>query len=184
MASETSATIVGFLTAWAKEKNIIRRSKVPAEKKVLAVVLCNSGYPYRDVSKLLGGVSHVAIHNVYKSFMAAMPRPERKRRLVAIDENAVYLNSQTNGVVWLARDVDSGEILSFKCSASRSPEDGKKFVDSVLEVCTERPLLRVGRGANFPHSLKSLDLHFQIDTSSTIRQKITSFLLGDSKPGS
>ena len=83
----------------------------------------------------------------------------------------------------MARDADSGEILSFRCSVSKSPQDGKKFIDSVLAVCTERPLLRVGRGPSFPHSLKSLDLYFQIDTSGTpIRQRISNFFLGGSEP--
>jgi len=107
---------------------------------------------------------------------------EKKRRLVTIEENVAYLNSELQGVVWMARDVDSGEILSFRCSASRSLEDGKKFIDSVLAVCAGRPLLRVGRGPNFPHSLKSLDLYFQIDTTATIRERISNFFLGGSEP--
>jgi len=83
----------------------------------------------------------------------------------------------------MARDVDTGEILSFRCSVSKSPEDGKKFIDSVLAVCTERPILRVGRGPGFPHSLRSLDLYFQIDTTATtIREKISNFFLGGSEP--
>ena len=32
----------------------------------------------------------------------------------------------------MARDADSGEILAFRCSVSKSPEDGKKFIESVL----------------------------------------------------
>ncbi len=113
---------------------------------------------------MLGGISHVAVHDAHKSVMAALPPLEKKRRLVTIEENVAYLNSETQGVIWMARDADSGEILSFRCSVSRSPQDGKKFIDSVLAVCTDRPLLRVGRGPNFPHSLRSLDLYFQIDT--------------------
>jgi hypothetical protein len=132
---------------------------------------------------MLGGISHVAVHDAHKSVMAALPSLEKKRRLVTIEENVTYLNSEQQGVVWLARDVDSGEILAFRCSVTKSPEDGKKFIDSVLAVCTDRPLLRVGRGANFPHSLRALDLYFQIDTSGTkIREKISNFFLGGSEP--
>jgi len=131
---------------------------------------------------MLGGISHVAVHDAHKSVMAALPPLEKKRRLVTIEENEAYLNSETQAVLWMARDVDSGEILAFRCSVSRSPEDGKKFISSVLAVCTERPLLRVGRGPNFPHSLKSLDLYFMIDTTATIRQRISNFFLGGSEP--
>ena len=145
--------------------------------------MCASGYTSRDASKLLGGISHVAVHDAQKSMMAALPPPEKKRRLVTIEENVAYLNSETQGVIWMARDVDTGEILSFRCSVSKSPEDGKKFIDSVLAVCTERPILRVGRGPGFPHSLRSLDLYFQIDTTATtIREKISNFFLGGSEP--
>jgi hypothetical protein len=175
-------TIVEFLSAWAKDQNVIKRSRIPTEKKVLAAVLCVSGYTYRDASKMLGGISHVAVHDAHKSVMASLPPLEKKRRLVSIEENVAYLNSETQGVLWMARDVDSGEILSFRCSVSGSREEGKKFIDSVLAVCTDRPLLRVGRGPSFPHSLKSLDLYFQIDTTATIRERISNFFLGGSEP--
>ena len=180
LAAPTPPTIVEFLSSWAKDKNVVKRSRIPIEKKVMAAVMCASGYTYRDVSKILGGISHVAVHDAHKSVAAALPPLEKKRRLVSIEENAAHLNTNLAGVVWLARDVDSGEILSFRCSVNRSPEDGKKFIDSVLAFCTDRPILRVGRGPAFPHSLKSLDLYFQIDTTATIRQRISKFFLGSS----
>jgi len=177
-------TILEFLEAWAKDSNIIKRSRIPTEKKVLAAILCFSGYTYRDASKLLGGISHVAVHDAYKATSAALPPLARKSRTVTIEENAASLNSETRGVIWLARDLDSGEILSIRCSVNRSPQDGKKFIDSVLAVCTGRPLLRVGRGPNYPNSLRSLDYYFQIDTTATatIRQRISNFFLGGSEP--
>ncbi len=182
MTSTPPITIIDFLCAWAKDNNVIKRSRIPDEKKMMAAVLCASQHTYRDVSKILGGISHVAVHDAHKSVMAAMPPLQKKRRLVTIEENVAYLNSALQGVVWMATDADTGEILSFRCSVSRSPEDGKKFIESVLAVCTERPLLRVGRGPNFPNSLRSLDLYFQIDTSSTIRQRISNFFHVGSEP--
>ena len=182
LTEPAAPTIVDFLSSWAKDQNIIKRSRIPTEKKVLGAVMCASGYTYRDASKILGGISHVAVHDAHKSVMAALPPLEKKRRLVTIEENAAYLNSELQAVVWLARDADSGEILAFRCSVNKSPEDGKKFIDSVLAVCTDRPILRVGRGASFPHSLKSLDLYFQIDTTGTIRERISNFFLGGSEP--
>jgi transposase-like protein len=177
------STILEFLSVWEKDNYIARRNKIPIEKKVMAVILCASGHSYRDASRILGGISHVAVYDAVKAATSALPRLERKRRLVAIEENVVHLNSETQGVVWMARDVESGEILAFRCSMTKSPQDGKKFIDSVLAVCTERPLLRVGRGPNFPHSLRSLDLYFQIDTSATpMRQRISDFFLGNWEP--
>ncbi len=174
-------TILEFLATWAKEQHIIKRSRIPTEKKMLAAIMCSSGYTSRDASKILGGISHVAVHDAFKSVTAALPSLVKKRRLVSIEENMVYLNPETQSVVWLARDADSGEILSFKCSVTGALPDQKRFSDTVLASCTERPLLRVGRGPNFPKSLTSLDLYFQIDTTPvnpTFRQRITSFFLG------
>jgi hypothetical protein len=183
LTSPAPPTIIEFLSGWVKEKNIVKRSRIPTEKKVMAAVICSSGYTYRDASRMLGGISHVAAHDAHKAVIAALPSLEKKRRLVTIEENPANLNKDMQGVIWLARDADTGEILSFRCSVNGSPQDGKKFIDSVLAVCTERPLLRVGRGPNFPRSLRSLDLYFQIDTTpTTIRQRISNFFLGGSEP--
>ena len=140
--------------------------------------MCSSGYTYRDASKLIGDISHVAVHDAHKSLSAALPPLEKKRRMVTIQENVAYLNSTQQGVLLMARDLDSGEVLALRCSANRSPEESKKFIDSVLATCIGRPILRVGRGPDFPNSLKSLDLYFQIDTTGTIRQRISNFFLG------
>lgn len=179
MTSLQDPTIVEFLASWSRDRSVIKRSRIPPEKKVMAAVLCASGYTYRDASKILGGISHVAVHDAHKAVAAALPPLQRKSRTVTIEENRQRLSDATEAVVWLGRDADSGEILAVRCSLSGSTEDGKKFIDSVLSTCTGRPLLRVGRGANFPHSLKSLDLYFHIDTKSlNIRQRITHFFLG------
>jgi len=173
-----SPTIIEFLSAWARDQNIIQRSRIPIEKKVIAAVMCESGYTSRDASKIIGGISHVVVKGSHKRIMAALPRLEKKSRMVTIEENVADLNSNLQGVLWLARDADSGEVISIRCSLNRSPEDGKKFIESVLAVCTGRPVLRVGRGPSFPSSLRSLDLYFRIDTTATIRQRITNFLGG------
>jgi len=149
----------------------------------MAALLCFSGYTSRDASKILGGISHVAVHDAYKSVIAAMPPLQKKDRTVTIDENAAYLNGETQGVVWMARDADSGEILALRCSLTKSPQDGRKFIESVLASCNGRPLLRVGRGPDFPQNLRGLDLYFHIDTAPTkIRQRISNFFLGGSEP--
>jgi hypothetical protein len=176
-------SIIDFLSGWARENGVIQRSRIPTEKKVLAAIMCASGYTYRDASKVLGGISHVAVHDAHKAVMAALPPLQKKRREVNIQENLADLNAETKAVVWLARDEDSGEILSFRCSTTKSPMDQKKFIDSVLAVCTERPLLRVERGSSYPNSLRQLDLYFQIVPGGTpIRKRITNFFLGGSEP--
>ncbi len=174
-----------FLSVWAKDRDIIKRSRIPTDKKIMAALLCSSGYTSRDAAKILGGISHVAVHDAFKSVTAAMPPLQKKDRTVTIDENAAYLNAGAQGVVWMARDADSGEILALACSLTKSPQDGKKFIESVLASCNGRPLLRVGRGPDFPHNLRSLDLYFHIDTApatTKIRQRISNFFLGGSEP--
>ena len=104
-------TIIEFMSGWARDNGVILRSRIPAEKKVLAAIMCASGYTYRDTSKILGGISHVAVHDAHKTLMAALPPLQKKRREVTIEENVVDLNAETKAVIWLARDEDSGEIL-------------------------------------------------------------------------
>jgi putative transposase len=182
LASNLPPTVTEVVTSWARGKKVFDRNKVPIEKKVQASILCTSGFSYRAASKLMGGVSYVAVRDAYYAMSKALPRPERKhRRCIAIDES----HSRVNGeyvVFWLARDVDSGELLTFRCSLTGSPEDGAKFVASVLEFCANRPLVRVGRGPNYPRALKNLDLQFQIETTpineSSIKQKIGKWFLG------
>lgn len=174
-------TILEFLSTWAREQDVIKRSRIPTEKKILAAMMCASGYTFRDASKTLGGISHVAVHDAFKSVTAALPPLVKKRRLVSIEENTAYLNPATEAVLWLATDAESGEILAFRCSVTGALPDQKRFIEAVLASCTERPLLRVGRGQSFPKSLASLDLYFQLDTTPanpTFRQRITSFFLG------
>jgi len=101
LTSVPPPTIIEFLSAWAKDNSVIKRSRIPTEKKVLGAILCSSGYTYRDASKLLGGISHVAVHDAHKSMTAALPPLEKKRRLVGIEENTAYLNATLQGVVWI-----------------------------------------------------------------------------------
>ena len=183
MGDAPPQSILHFVSDWAVGNGTFKRSKVPMDKKILGVFLSYSGFTYREAAKLLGGISHVAVHDAYKSVFGAFPRLQKKDRTVIIEENAAYLNSTTEGVIWMARDADSGEILALRCSVTKSPSDGRKFIESVLQSCNGRPLLRVGRGPGFPHSLKSLDYYFKIDTSGTqkFRQRISTFFFGGSE---
>src|SRR5437867_13438314 len=95
----------------------------------------------------------------------ALPLTEKKhRRCIAIDETEARFSGRV-GFFWLARDADTGELMTFRCSLSGSPEDGAKFIDSVVRFCTNRPLVGVGRGASYPRALKNLDVQFHTDAT-------------------
>jgi len=186
MESNSALTVTQIISDWATSKNIFRRNRVPKEKKVVAAILCASGFSFRQASKLMGGLSYVAIHDAYVAMINALPKSGKKyRRCIAIDETQARINGH-NAFFWLARDVDTGELLIFRCSLTGIPEDGAKFVGSVLQFCSNRPLVRVGRGPNYPRALKNLDLQFQIDTTpsnpNTIRQKIGKWIFGGNSP--
>jgi putative transposase len=152
---------LSVLSEWALSVHAFRRNKVPVAKKVVAAALCNSGYSYRDVSRMLGGMSYIAARDAYFSLLTSLPREERRfRRVVAIDGSDIQLSGSSYHV-WLARDVDSGEIMTFQASPDASAEDGAKFLASVAAQCNNRPLLRLGAGSNHPRGLVNLDLYFQ-----------------------
>jgi len=178
MGDAPPQSILQFVSDWAVGNGTFKRSKVPMDKKIMGF-LSYSGFTYREAAKLLGGISYVAVHDACKSFQASLPKLTPTSRTVSIEENEVNLNSERKGILWLARDVDTGEILSMRCTLTGSAEDRKRFIESVLAVCTGRPLLRIGRGPSFPHNLSNLDLHFQIDTTPTIRQRLGKWIMGD-----
>jgi putative transposase len=169
---------LSILSEWATSIHAYRRNRVPVGKKVLAAALCNSGYSYRDVAKMLGGMSYIAARDAYFSLVTSLPRERRLfRKCVAIDGADVSVNG---GVyhVWLARDVDSGEIMSFQASPDASAVDGTRFLANVAAQCENRPLLRLGAGANHPRGLMNLDLYFQTPTPQSFITRIGRLILG------
>jgi hypothetical protein len=74
--------------------------------------------------------------------------------------------------VWLARDVDSGEIMSFRASPGASADDGMRFLADIASQCTNKPLLRMGHGPNSPRGLLNLDLYFQTASSQSLIERI------------
>ncbi|MDG6909430.1 MAG: hypothetical protein JRN08_03585 [Nitrososphaerota archaeon] len=172
---------MSILGEWALSMHAFRRNKVPVSKKLVAAALCNSGYSYREVAQMLGGMSHIAARDAYFSLTTSLPKDERKsRRSVAIDGCDVAIGGRTYHM-WLARDVDTGEIMSFQASPDASAEDGARFLAGVAAQCSNRPLLRLGSGLNHPRGLVNLDLYFQeppVQTQSFIT-RIGRLLLGD-----
>ena len=156
------------LSEWALSVHAFRRNRVPVIKKVVAAALCNSGYSYRDVSRMVGGLSYIAARDAYFSLLTSLPHEEKKyRRCVAIDGSDVPINGSFYHV-WLARDVDSGQIMSFQASPGASAEDGAKFLADVAAQCVNKPQLRLGTGANHPRGLMNLDLYFQMAPAESL----------------
>ena len=188
MASVSSATAqvqlgepLSILSEWATSMHAFRRNKVPVSKKVVAAALCNSGYSYREVAKMLGGMSYIAARDAYFSLTTSLPRCERKnRRSVAIDGADAMVEGRSYHV-WLARDVDTGEIMTFQASPDASAEDGAKFLAEVASQCENRPLLRLGTGPHHPRGLVNLDLYFQYSPaqSPSIITRLGRLLLGN-----
>ena len=155
-----------------------RRNKVPVEKKVVAAGLCNSGYSYREVSRMLGGMSYVAARDAYVSLVTSLPREERRyRRSVAIDGADVDVDGKEYHL-WLARDFETGEIMAFQASPDASAADGARFLAGVAAQCINRPLLRLGVGPNGPRGLLNLDLYFQTVPNQSIIVKLGRLFLG------
>ena len=163
---------VAILGEWATSVQAFRRNRVPVWKKVLAAALCKSGYSYREVAKMVGGVSYVAARNAYFSLVTSLPKEERKfRREVAVDGADMAVECRSYHL-WLARDVDSGEIMSFQASPEASADDGTRFLADVASQCTNRPQLRLGHGANAPRGLFNLDLYFEGNGSQSLIERI------------
>lgn len=158
---------LAILSEWAVSVHAFQRNKVSVPKKVLAAALCRSGYSYRDVARMLGGMSYIAARDAYVSLMTSLPREERRyRRAVAIDGTDVPFNGASYHV-WLARDIDSGEIMSFQASPDASAEDGARFLADVAAQCANTPALRLGTGSNAPRGLMNLDLYFRLPTEQS-----------------
>jgi len=131
------------------------------DKKVVAAALCSAGFSYRAVAEMLGGISYIGVRDSYVSLMTNIP-PETKayRREVAIDGSEVLVEGR-RFFLWLARDVDSGDLLSLHASPTASAEDGRRFLASVGAQCSNRPFLRLGHGEDGYRGLLNLDLYFQ-----------------------
>lgn len=155
-----------------------QRNRLPLAKKVVAAALCNAGYSYRDVASMVGGLSYIAARDAYLAMLTSLPEERRRfRREVAIDGAEVNLEGR-GFYLWLARDVDDGEIMAFHASPRPSAEDGARFLAAVAAQCNNRPLLRPGTGPSYPRGLINLDLYFQPASPPSIIGRIGRLFLG------
>lgn len=168
---------LSILSEWAISVHAFRRNKVSVFKKVVAAALCSSGYSYRAVARMLGGMSYIAARDAYISLLTSLPKEEKKHRSsVAIDGSDVTLGGTTYHL-WLARDYETGEIMSFQASPDASAEDGTRFLAGVASQCANRPLLRLGAGVNHPRGLVNLDMYFRTVPNQSIIMRLGRLIL-------
>jgi len=159
---------LSVLVGWASSGHAFKRNRVSKVKKVLAAALCNSGYSYRDVAGMVGGMSYIAVRDAYISVITSLPEVKKShRRAVSIDGTDVALEEKQFHL-WLARDVDSGSIITFQASPGVSVEDGVRFLSEVASQCENKPLLRLGHGASQPKGLVNLDLYFTTEVNESL----------------
>ncbi len=168
---------MSVLTEWALSMGAFRRNRLDPAKKVIAAALCNAGYSYREVAKLVGGLSYITARDAYLAILTSLPEETKKyRREIAIDGAAVILEGRQFHL-WLAREVDTGEIMSFHASPFASAEDSSRFLASVGAQCANRPLVRLGVGPNYPRGLVNLDLYFQATPAQSLIGRLGRLLL-------
>lgn len=168
---------MSILSEWASTTRAYRRNRVPIRKKVLAAALCNSGYSYREVASMVGGMSYVAVRDSFFSLVTSLPKEERKyRRGVAIDGDDVD-SGRGSFHLWLARDAETGEMMSFQASPGASAADGARFLAGVAAQCTNRPYLKMGEGENSPRGLVNLDLYFQPSGGDSLMVRLGRLIL-------
>jgi hypothetical protein len=163
---------IPILTDWALSMGVFRRNRMAPARKVMAAALCNAGYSYREVAEMVGGLSYIAARDAYLAMLTSLPEESRRyRREVAIDGQDVEFDGR-RFYLWLARDVDFGEIMAFHGSPGPTAEDGVRFLAAVAAQCANTPLLRKGTGPNYPRGLINLDLYFQLTPPSSIIGRI------------
>jgi len=153
-----------------------KRNKAPSEKKLVAAALCNAGYSYREVASMLGGLSYIGARDAYVAMLTSLPEErKRDRREVALDGEDVEINGRTFHL-WLARDVETGEIMTFHASPGPTAEDGARFLAAVGAQCTNKPVVRLGTGGKAPKEMVNLDLYFQRSAPPSIIERISKLL--------
>jgi hypothetical protein len=166
-----------ILSSWAVSVRAFKRNKIPVVTKVLAAALCNSGYSYRTVARELGGLSYIAVRDAYFALVTSLPNEEKRPRIgVAIDGGDLEVQGR-NFHIWLARDIETGEIMSFQASPNASVDDGARFLAGVASQCANRPHLRIGRGANAPRGLVNLDLYFDMEANDSVIARLSRLIL-------
>ena len=131
---------------------------------------------------MVGGMTYIAARDAYLALLTSLPEEARKARREVDVKGADVDFEGKHFYVWLARDVDTGEIMAFHASTTPSAEDGTRFLAAVGAQCENRPALRLGVGPNCPKGLINLDLYFQSPASQSILGRIGRLFLGNGHP--
>jgi transposase-like protein len=101
---------------------------------------------YRTLSSIT--FDPIGIQSIWVHRFSSLFRPSRRvRRLVAIDETVLKVNSQIC-YLWAAIDVDTNEILAVYASKGRGIPSAIEFlrkVRKVLDSCEGKPVIRIER---------------------------------------
>ncbi len=170
---------MSILSDWASSMGAFRRNKVPAEKKVVAAALCNSGYSYRGVAAMIGGMSYIAARDAYLALVTSMPQAAKRSRREVVVDGEDFAGGSGTIHLWLARDGQTGEIMAFNASPGPTAEDAARFLASVGSQCANRPAVRLGSGDRAPKCMANLDLYFHPASPPSLIGRIGKLLLGN-----
>lgn len=104
---------------------MFRWGRVPLLIKVLAALLSFSGLSYRE-SAFPFFLSHESVRLWCAKVALALLKPEKKLRECSCDESKMKLRGYLF-FIWIARDVNTKEVLNIRLSYTRSSFDAYLF---------------------------------------------------------
>lgn len=143
---------------------VFKRNRKPLRVKVLSTLFYYAGLSYRVTAGFMGfeaEFSYEAVRQWRNRLEEAIPKPQPKYRpVVAVDETKLKRNGEQL-YIWAAIDVEAKEILAFRASWTRSNLDALLFLQDVLKLCTNKPLILVDKGPWYPWALIQLGLPYR-----------------------
>ncbi len=168
-------SLIETLTDIAKINRAFQRNRIAPEKKVLAALLCFSGFTYRQAAEIVGGISYVAVHDAFMALSNIFPQPTKKARTAITVEEAKSKLTKETVFVWGAKDQMTNEVLLLRCCLSRSPEEAERFIVDTLAYCANSPLFNVDCGPWQPQSFKKFNLRYRYQSIGIPRKLKTWF---------
>ncbi|MFQ6134501.1 MAG: hypothetical protein ACE5KU_01635 [Nitrososphaerales archaeon] len=115
------------------------------------------------IHRLVTSASHAYIKRrvtkiIFRVFMRLL--------CIAVDETKTKLVGEQL-IIWAARDVDTEEVLGFRCSFTRSSLDAELFLKEVLRYCENRPFFLVDKGPWYPDAFRNLGLEYRHEARRT-----------------
>jgi len=147
---------------------VFERNKVPLELKILGLAFYIQLSSLRRAARALSEIHRVSKTAIWKWVRKLSERicinpPKMPRRLVALDETCVKVNSLEYWV-YAAIDVDRNEVLSMRVFPSRNVLATKLFVEDVLKYCDGRPTFVVDSAPWLRSVLEDLGLRYYVES--------------------